>query len=429
MTLRTKESVQEMIAATERLSFSSLWSPDVRSSMRACLFIAVAILVGVGIGGGGLVLYGQWAGRPADADHSFRKSRSPAGRDQVAALARLRPGGEVIDLGGLMGDRLGTLLVEEGIQVKKGDVLGYLESHAERQADLDAVTAQLAEAQRRLEAESAYADTQIREARVGVRSAGEINPLEVQAQQAKVRLLETEVAAAQKDLERMRGVSSPGVIPEQKLDQQIQLVCHLTQELKAARAELARSQAAESIQLEQARARLAGAEAALRRVKASSQIESLRMAQAQARARLDRTVLRAPRDGRVLVVHCRPGERVDQKPILQLGDTGVMYAVAEVYETDLQLVKPGQKARVRSPALPAELSGTTERIGWSVGKNEVLHVDPTASADARVVKVWIRLDPAEGIDHLNNLQVDVLIDTSAPPTGSASSGQGEQSDG
>jgi HlyD family secretion protein len=95
-----------------------------------------------------------------------------------------------------------------------------------------------------------------------------------------------------------------------------------------------------------------------------------------------------------------------------------MYAVAEVYETDAGLVRPGQQATVTSPALSKALTGTVERVGRMIYKNDVLHVDPAADADARVVEAWILLETSEAASHLINLQVDVVIDVSG---GSASS--------
>jgi HlyD family secretion protein len=41
----------------------------------------------------------------------------------------------------------------------------------------------------------------------------------------------------------------------------------------------------------------------------------------------------------------------------------------------------------------------------------VLNVDPAARADARIVEVWIDLDPLPLAERLTNLTVDVLINT------------------
>jgi len=120
------------------------------------------------------------------------------------------------------------------------------------------------------------------------------------------------------------------------------------------------------------------------------------------------TVL-APQKGQVLFVHARPGERIGVEGVVELGRTDRMYAVAEVYETDIINVKAGQGARVLSPALPGPVSGTVESIGLKVGRMDVLGLDPVAQADARVIEVKILLDDPGVVSHLTNLQVEVEI--------------------
>ena len=69
-----------------------------------------------------------------------------------------------------------------------------------------------------------------------------------------------------------------------------------------------------------------------------------------ARARLDRASVKAPVDGQVLAIHARAGERIGSRGLLELGQTGQMYVVAEVYETDIGQVREGQGARASSSA-------------------------------------------------------------------------------
>jgi HlyD family secretion protein len=136
------------------------------------------------------------------------------------------------------------------------------------------------------------------------------------------------------------------------------------------------------------------------------------MLQAQverASAELDLAVVRAPISGRVLDVHAREGERVGADGIAELAQTDAMYAVAEVYETDVQRVRVGQRATVTSAAMPQAVSGTVDRIGLKIGKKDVLSVDPAAKTDARVVEVRIRLDDPTEVAGLTNLEVDVAI--------------------
>jgi HlyD family secretion protein len=344
---------------------------------------------------------------------SFGKERPKEAPTTIAALGRLQPKGDVIDIAGLMGDRLGSLRVNEKDQVKSGDILGYLDGYAEAKAQRDAAAAVLDEAKARLDAEKTYSKALILQAQIGVREAEKLDPLDIQAQEARLSLLKRALENDQSDLDRLKSVT-PGTVTPQTLGKQELLVRRDEEELKAAKVMLEKARAGADLKLESARAQLEAAEAGLKRVETSAQIESLTKNVDLAEARLQRTILKAPRDGCILRILTRPGERTDRLPILKMGDTKAMYAVAEVYETDIILVREGQTARVSSPALLRVLTGKVERIGQMVFKNDVLHVDPAADVDARVVDVWISLDSPGDVSKLTNLQVDVKIDVGAP---------------
>ncbi len=121
------------------------------------------------------------------------------------------------------------------------------------------------------------------------------------------------------------------------------------------------------------------------------------------------TEVRAPIDGQVLDVHARAGERVGADGILDLGATQAMFAIAEVYETDIARVAVGQRAEVSSPVLAAPIGGVVERIRPMIQKQDALGTDPAARKDARVVEVEIRLDQSAAVEGLTYVQVEVLI--------------------
>ncbi|TXS96093.1 HlyD family efflux transporter periplasmic adaptor subunit [Parahaliea maris] len=173
----------------------------------------------------------------------------------------------------------------------------------------------------------------------------------------------------------------------------------LQAELENARSQLAREKALAS-KMASAASKLEGLEL---------EVKAAQAAVSAAEGMLDLALVRAPISGQVLYVHTRPGERVGPEGVLELGDTSRMYAVAEVYETDILNVKPGQRASVRSPALAEPVAGTVERIGLKVGRMVVLGMDPVAEADARVIEVDILLDEPETVRALTNLQVEVEI--------------------
>lgn len=124
---------------------------------------------------------------------------------------------------------------------------------------------------------------------------------------------------------------------------------------------------------------------------------------------VERSMVRAPVAGRVLEIHTRPGEMAGAHSVLDLGRTDQMFAIAEVYETDIDNVKVGQQARVSSDALPKLLTGTVERIRGKVQKMDVIGTDPAARKDARIIEVEIRLDESEPAAGLTNLQVEIVI--------------------
>ena len=63
-----------------------------------------------------------------------------------------------------------------------------------------------------------------------------------------------------------------------------------------------------------------------------------------------------------------------------------MYAVAEVYESDVKAVRVGQLATITSSAFNGEVHGTVNEIGLQVQKKDLLDSNPTADADARIVE-------------------------------------------
>jgi HlyD family secretion protein len=130
---------------------------------------------------------------------------------------------------------------------------------------------------------------------------------------------------------------------------------------------------------------------------------------AAAQASLELAVVRSPLRAQVLEIHAFPGERVGPEGIMELGRTDRMYAVAEVYETDITGVKVGQLAKIQTPAMDTELTGKVERISLKVGRLDVVGTDPIAKTDARVVEVFILLDDSEAVSRFTNMQVKVEI--------------------
>lgn len=130
---------------------------------------------------------------------------------------------------------------------------------------------------------------------------------------------------------------------------------------------------------------------------------------AAAKAGLELAIVRSPLRAQVLEIHAYPGERVGPEGVMELGQTDRMYAIAEVYETDIAQIKVGQVAKIRTTAMDEELQGKVERISLKVGRLDVIGADPIAKTDARVVEVFILLDDSDAVSRYTNMQVKVEI--------------------
>jgi HlyD family secretion protein len=345
---------------------------------------------------------------PAKTTAAQQESRT---RKTVAALGRLEPQGGVIAVGGTAGERIDRLLVAEGDQVKKGQELAFLGSYPLRISERQLAEIQVAEAKARSQAEQSYGAALLAEAQTALDQL-EFAELDAQSLRAKIEAAELSSRIAARDLERLTAAGD--VVSEQERDHQQLVAEQAKAELNSSRAQLAKLEASREVHQREATARLETAKANQLRLQAAIQLESLEKGLATATQKVELAVVRAPRDGRVLRIVTQAGETIGPRPILQLGDIEHMYATAEIYETDVRFVHPGQQATVTSDALTEPLRGTIESIGTTVAKNEVMSLDPTAAADARVVLARIRLDDSQEAAGLVDLQVDVVIDTALP---------------
>ena len=278
---------------------------------------------------------------------------------QVSALGRLEPWQGTLNITApstpesTSGTVLARLLVERGDSVKAGQLLAVTETAGIMQAQVGQVTA-ARELQRRL---AVAAKSQATSACVQAQVA-----LQVSARRQD--LLARKLSSSE-DAGRAKGDAEAG-----------------TASCNAARASASAADAAVAL-----------ADAELKRAIA-----------AQERGRI-----RAPVAGRVLDVFTRPGEMIGPLGILELGQVDRMYAIAEIYETDIARVRVGQPATISSRAFARPLSGVVERIRQQVRKQDQLGTDPAARKDARIVEVEVRLDDSAPASALSNLQVEVAI--------------------
>lgn len=279
--------------------------------------------------------------------------------DRVSSLGRLEPANGVILVSApltpesISGAIVAEMRVKTGEDVEQGQLLAIMETAALSRAHLNEAVAALELAEREAAAKHAAAEEVCVNARV---AAGES--------------------------ERRLALLQKGVAGEEEA------------ELAAGRAESLAAACSSS------RTAAHAAEASI--LVAQTQI-GLREVQ------LQRSMIHAPVAGRILAIHAWPGEMAALEGLLEIGQVGSMYAIAEIYETDIGRVRVGQKAEISSDALDSVLTGTVEKIHQKVAKMDTIGNDPAARKDARIIEVEIRLDDPAAASSLTYLQVDIVI--------------------
>ena len=277
----------------------------------------------------------------------------------VSALGRLEPENGVLHLGvsssshAISGSIIAELLVNEGDWVETGQLLATTDSTAMMRASALKAEAELELARRAAEAASSQADEACTLADVAASEAGR-----------RSNLLEKKLAS--------------------------------TEEAEQAQGE-AQAKAA-SCTAAQANARVA--ESTIKVAQARIVIDEIE---------IERSMVHAPVAGQVLEIHTRPGEMAGAHSVLDLGRTDHMFAIAEVYETDIRYVQTGQRATISSAALDNDLGGTVKYIRQKIHKQDEIGTDPAARKDARIIEVEIELENSTPAAGLTNLQVDVVI--------------------
>ncbi|MBW4456011.1 MAG: efflux RND transporter periplasmic adaptor subunit [Nostoc indistinguendum CM1-VF10] len=341
------------------------------------------------------------------------ESPSPQ-RIKVVALGRLEPEGEIISVTGQLGERIARLEISEGSFVKTGQIIAFTESYNEQLQERDLAASQLAEIKERIETDTLTSRVQINQAQAQIQQVDQPQLLQIESQQAIVRRLEAELANAIQVRSRFQKLYYDGAISQQTFDEKKLAVSSAQENLNQAKETLNQLIKSRDTNIQKARIDLSQAKVNFLKVKSHSGLKSTIQQLKLAEARLQRMIIRSPRNGQILKIFAYPGEAISQQGILKLGNTQTMYAVAEVYETDVSAIKLGQQATITSTAFAQPLTGKVSQIGRLVFKNNIIGDDPTAKSDARVVEVKIRLAESKLASNFSQLQVDVAIDLTSP---------------
>jgi HlyD family secretion protein len=353
---------------------------------------------------------GGLAAEPAQIDSPIRT---------VNALGRLEPVGGVTRLAASLpseGARVMELRVKAGDNVTAGQIIAVLDSHPRLEASLEQVRRNVDVAQANLvRVQSAAEVGEIEAQQAQIRQLEAELTGEVQLQTAAIARLDAELSTATAEYERHQQLYTAGAVSKSLLDSMRLPVATLQQQIAETNATLNRNVNALQERIASARAELSQLEQVLPAdvEMARTELASAIAAVQRAEAELEMAYVRAPIDGQVLTLHTLPGEIIKPEGIVELGQIQQMYAIAEVYETDVSLLRVGQPATIVSEngGFSGDLHGTVEDIGRQIGQRDVQETDPAARVDVRVVEVKIRLDEADSqrVAALTNLRVKVTI--------------------
>lgn len=152
---------------------------------------------------------------------------------------------------------------------------------------------------------------------------------------------------------------------------------------------------------------------------ALAKLETAKRQQTYAQTMLDQATIRAPASGMVLHVLKHEGEGFTPgQGLIEMGQVAHMEAVAEVFETDVRFVKPGQKGVFASPALAAPVEGKVLRILPKTERVSLYLTNAAENTEARIVRVIVALKDDPAVRRLTGLQGTLSIDTLAGSAGS-----------
>ena len=329
-------------------------SPTGRKGGRGPWQLVAALLALVLLAGLGSRLWQQRQQKQVEA-----RKAVPLLPRQVSALGRIEPLGGISQVSvpsSLSNDRVREILVKEGQEVRKGQPLAVLES-------IDTLESSV----RKSEAEIRVAESKLA------------------AQDSVIARYKADLGQASAEARRAEQLFAAGATSANRVEK-------LQADESSAKAQVAEAIATKATLVED-----------LRSSRASLDKDKTERAKA--------TVL-APFSGTVFKVHARPGDKVGEDGLLEMGDSTRMGVIAEVYQSDRPMIALGQKASLSADGFKGrKVEGQVVEIAREVSRQTVFSGQAGENLDRRVLEVKIGLTPQESAlaSHLNYLQVNVLF--------------------
>jgi HlyD family secretion protein len=296
----------------------------------------------------------------------------------ISALGRIESSSEERDIAAVITGKIKAVYVDEGDTVSMGQIIAELEG--------DDLASRL---------KSAEARVRLREAELQLLQNG-ARPEERQRAKAQVEEMEAGLVLAEKDFSRRERLTDKGAISMAAMD-----------ESRSSKAAAEARRAIEQLKLDLILAPPRQEYVAM----AEAQIAIARADVAEAKANLDKTLVRSPIDGTILRRYRLPGETVSNQvpmPIVRIGDASNLRVRAEVDETDIAHVSVGARAYVTADAYGTHrFPGSVTRVGSMMGRKRLRSDDPAERIDTKALEVLIELDNNPSLPI--GLRVDAFI--------------------
>jgi membrane fusion protein, multidrug efflux system len=309
------------------------------------------------------------------------------------------------------------VLVVDNQEVKAGDPLVELDDRDQQvrlvaaRADLAAVNAQLRMAQTQLALTEKTARANLTVARGAIAQAAAVTgstAAQIDQARADVAAAESRKQLTKVDRERAERLHATGAVTRSEIDARVSADTQADASLAQAQARLASALANRSNSSGtevSARGRLLAAETVDEQVEAArAQVALAEARVAQAQAALDRaalelehTKLRAEIAGTIAKRSVEPGQLVSpDRAVMAIVDLSDTWVVANLKETQLADIKPGQRVEVEIDTFSGTLDGRVDSIAAGTGARFSLL--PPENASGNFIKVTQRVPVKIKID-------------------------------
>ncbi|CAK6695312.1 HlyD family efflux transporter periplasmic adaptor subunit [Synechococcus sp. CBW1107] len=131
----------------------------------------------------------------------------------------------------------------------------------------------------------------------------------------------------------------------------------------------------------------------------------------EARLKLAAAQIRSPLDGTLIRIYSWPGMKETSDGLALIGRTGKMQVWAQVFQSDIAKIRPGQTATIKPETgdFLTTMNGTVEAIIGNVSERDLFATNANNDVNARVVLVKLDLDPQyqSQVEQLSGMNVTV----------------------